>query len=41
MQKRGVKDILAVDVTPQMLEAFQQSFPSNEPTAGNVPQVRT
>ena len=41
MQRRRIRDILAVDVTPAMLEAVQQSFPSQNVTAGNEPQVRT
>lgn len=41
MQRRGIRETLAVDVAPAMLEAVQQSFPSQNVTAGNEPQVRT
>ena len=40
-QRCGIRDILAVDVTPAMVEAVQHNFPSQSQTAGNEPQVRT
>ena len=40
-QRRGVQDILAVEVTPSMIEAVRENFPSSSPTAGNALQVRT
>ena len=41
MQKQGIQEVLAVDVTPEMLEALQQQFCGSNPTAGNEAQVRT
>ena len=42
LQRRGVQDILAVDVCPAMLETLKEDLNArNPPTLGNVPAVRT
>lgn len=41
LQRRGVQDILAVEVTPSMVDAVHANFPSSNATAGNRQQVRT
>lgn len=41
LQRRGIQDILVVEVTPSMIEAVRENFPSSKATAGNELQVRT
>ncbi|KAL0039683.1 hypothetical protein WJX77_005068 [Trebouxia sp. C0004] len=41
LQRRGIQDILAVEVTPSMIHAVLKNFPSSNPTVGNELQVRT
>ena len=40
IEAAGVADILAVDLSPAMLQALQQTWPSTS-TVGNQPRVRT
>ena len=41
LQEQGVQDILAVEVSPAMVAAVRQNFPSTAASEGNTPQVRT
>lgn len=41
VQERGIQDILAVEVSPAMVDAVHRNFPNTAASEGNTPQVRT